>query len=111
MKPGVLAVSEIKHPCVIKPAERLSTAWVSVERLAVDDQGRIDDACYERALLRQPRLISVMLANNETGVLQSIKGLAARRRRADRGFTPDAVQAVGKIPVDFRRLNVYGRGR
>ena len=59
-------------------------------------------------MLRQPRLISVMLANNETGVLQSIEGLAAKARHAGSWFHTDAVQAVGKIPVDFRRLNVSG---
>ncbi|MFT3847240.1 MAG: cysteine desulfurase family protein [Propionivibrio sp.] len=108
MKPGVLAVSEIEHPCVIKPAEQLARRGWQLERLAVDAQGRIDDACYERVLLRQPRLVSVMLANNETGVLQPIEDLAAKARNAGAWFHTDAVQAVGKIPVDFRRLNASG---
>ena len=108
MKPGVMAVSEIEHPCVIKPAEQLARRGWQLERLAVDDEGRVDESGYERVLLRQPRLISVMLANNETGVLQSIDGLASTARDAGAWFHTDAVQAVGKIPVDFRRLNASG---
>lgn len=108
MKPGVLAVSEIEHPCVIKPAEQLARRGWQLERLAVDDQGRVDDAAYVNMLLRQPRLVSVMLANNETGVLQSIERLASTARSAGAWFHTDAVQAVGKIPVDFRRLNASG---
>ena len=108
MKPGVMAVSEIEHPCVIKPAEQLARRGWQLERLAVDDECRVDESGYERVLLRQPRLISVMLANNETGVLQSIDGLASTARDAGAWFHTDAVQAVGKIPVDFRRLNASG---
>jgi cysteine desulfurase len=49
-----------------------------------------------------------MLANNETGVLQSVEALAAKARDAGAWFHTDAVQAVGKVPVDFRRLNAAG---
>jgi cysteine desulfurase len=57
---------------------------------------------------RKPKIVSVMLANNETGVLQAIEPLAALSRSAGAWFHTDAVQALGKIEVDFRRLNAAG---
>lgn len=108
MKPGVLAVSAIEHPCVVKPAEQLARRGWQLEWFAVDGQGRIESACFDRVLAKRPRLISIMLANNETGVLQTIEALAAKAQQAGTWFHTDAVQAVGKIPVDFRRLNAAG---
>lgn len=108
MKPGLIAVSAIEHPCVIKPAEQLVRRGWQLERLAVDDQGRIDFASFEQALAKGPALISAMLANNETGVLQAIETLATKAQNAGVCFHSDAVQAVGKIAVDFRRLNAAG---
>jgi len=108
MKPGLLAVSAIEHPCVIKPAEQLARRGWKLERIAVDDHGRVESGSYDRILAKRPGLISVMLANNETGVLQPIEVLAARARDAGAWFHTDAVQAVGKIQVDFRRLNAVG---
>lgn len=107
-KPGVLAISEVEHPCVIKPAEQLARRGWQLERLAVDGQGRVDMGCYENVLLRSPRLVSVMLANNETGVVQPVASLAGKARQAGAWFHTDAVQAVGKVPVDFRQLNASG---
>ena len=108
MKPGLLAVSVIEHPCVIKPAEQLARRGWQLERLAVDEQGRIESTCYDRVLAKRPGLVSIMLANNETGVLQTIETLATKARNVGAWFHTDAVQAVGKIPVDFRRLNAAG---
>ena len=108
MKPGVLAISAVEHPCVIKPAEQLARRGWQLERLAVDALGLVDIAYYETALLRNPRLVSVMLANNETGVVQPVERLAERARQAGAWFHTDAVQAVGKVPVDFRQLNASG---
>lgn len=108
MKPGLLAVSAIEHPCVIKPAEQLARRGWQLERIAVDDHGRVESGSYDRILAKRPGLISVMLANNETGVLQPIGVLAAKARDSGAWFHTDAVQAVGKIPVDFRRLNAVG---
>ena len=108
MKPGLLAVSAIEHPCVIKPAEQLVRRGWQMERLDVDAQGQVVAECYGRVLTRQPQLVSIMLANNETGVLQAIETFAAQARNVGAWFHTDAVQAVGKIPVDFRRLNSNG---
>jgi cysteine desulfurase len=108
LKPGVLAVSSIEHPCVIKPAEQLSRRGWVLHKLAVDAVGRIDAENYQAVLALKPRLVSVMLANNETGVLQDIAELAAQARVAGAWFHTDVVQAVGKVDVNFRSYNAAG---
>ena len=108
LKPGVLAVSAIEHPCVMKPAEQLARRGWILNKIAVDAAGRIDPESYQAALAQQPKLVSVMLANNETGVLQDVAALATQSRATGACFHTDAVQAVGKIVVDFRNLNAAG---
>lgn len=105
---GVLAVSAIEHPCVREPARQMRRAGWQLRELRVDGQGRVDQAGYTAILAERPALVSVMLANNETGVLQPIEVLAAEARAAGALFHTDAVQALGKIPVDFHRLGVNG---
>ncbi|WP_301103152.1 cysteine desulfurase family protein [Propionivibrio sp.] len=108
LKPGLLAVSAVEHPCVIKPAEQLVRRGWRLHKLALDADGRIDEQGFQVVLAQQPKLVSVMLANNETGVLQDVAALAAQAKAAGAWFHTDAVQAVGKIAVDFRRLNAAG---
>lgn len=108
LTPGLLAVSAIEHPCVIKPAEQLVRRGWRLHKIAVDDAGRVDAADYQALLAQRPELVSVMLANNETGVLQDVATLAAQASAVGGLFHTDAAQAVGKIAVDFRRLNEAG---
>ena len=108
LKPGALAVSAVEHPCVIKPAEQLARRGWQLHRLAVDAEGCVDEAAYRRTLSLNPKLVSVMLANNETGVLQDVGALAEMARDAGAFFHTDGVQALGKIAVDFRALNARG---
>ena len=108
LPPGLLAVSGVEHPCVIKPAEQLARRGWRLEKLAVDAQGRVEQNAYRAMLTRRPALVSVMLANNETGVLQDVERLAAQAQAVGACFHTDAVQAVGKVAVDFRRLNAAG---
>ncbi|HQC80331.1 MAG TPA: cysteine desulfurase family protein [Accumulibacter sp.] len=105
---GLLAVSAIEHPCVLKPAEQLAGTGWTLRTLPVDADGRVDVARFEAVLAQRPKIVSVMWANNETGVQQDIEALAAMAARAGACFHTDAVQAVGKLPVDFRRLNTAG---
>lgn len=107
LRPGVVAVSGIEHPCVREPARQLQRAGWMLREIAVDAQGRIDPADWRTVLAVHPRLVSVMLANNETGVLQDIATFAAGARDAGAWFHTDAVQALGKIEVDFRALGVH----
>ena len=108
LRPGLLAVSSVEHPCVIKPAEQLARQGWQLRKLAVDGEGRIDAEAYRNALLEKPRLISVMSANNETGVLQEIAALAEAAKATGAWFHSDAAQMLGKLPVSFRALNAAG---
>lgn len=108
MKPGLLAVSAVEHPCVIKPSEQLARHGWRLQKLAVDAEGRVDDGYFEAVMQQKPKLVSIMFANNETGVLQDIVGLAAKAKATGAWFHTDAVQAVGKLCVDFRALNAAG---
>ena len=108
LKPGVLVVGAIEHPCVIRPAEQLRKRGWTLHKLAVDGVGRFAAAEFAALMAERPKIVSLMLANNETGVLQDIAPLATQARAAGAWFHSDAVQALGKIPVDFRRLNAAG---
>ncbi|HKX52765.1 MAG TPA: cysteine desulfurase family protein [Nitrosospira sp.] len=111
MKPGQIAVSAVEHPCVMKTAQELARAsrgsW-NLRRVAVDELGRLDPADLDEALSHQQSgLVSVMLANNETGVIQDVSTVAEKARARGAWVHTDAVQAFGKIPVDFASLNVH----
>lgn len=108
LEPGVLAVSAIEHPCVLKPAAQLARQGWLVRNLAVDFAGRVKIEDYAEVVLEKPKLFSVMLANNETGVVQDIVALASAARASGAWFHTDAVQALGKLELDFRGLNAAG---
>ncbi|AXS79904.1 cysteine desulfurase family protein [Dechloromonas sp. HYN0024] len=108
LKPGLLAVSAIEHPCVLKPAGQLARQGWQVRELAVDGGGRVNVEDYTEVLLDKPKLLSIMLANNETGVVQDVAALAAAASRTGAWFHSDAVQALGKLAIDFRAFNAAG---
>ena len=108
LKPGTIAVSAIEHPCVREPAADLKRFGWNLHEIAVDAEGRVAEADFSAALAKKPALVSVMLANNETGVLQDIPALAAQSKAARAWFHTDAVQALGKVAIDFRALNAAG---
>ena len=102
MKPGLVQVSAIEHPCVREPARQLVRAGWTLAEMPADAEGRVQvDELDARA-----QLVSVMTANNETGVLQDIPAFAAAAKRQGAWLHTDAVQALGKIPLDFRALGV-----
>lgn len=107
MQPAArLAVSRVEHPSVLEPALALETRGWRLDTLEVDDQCRVTEQALAEKLHRNTRLVSVMMANNETGVIQDIAGLAAQARSAGAIFHTDAVQAAGKIAVDFESSGV-----
>lgn len=106
LKPAQVAVSAIEHPCVAKPAQELVRQGWTLRKLAVTRQGTIDLADVDAALATNTGIVSVMLANNETGVIQDVAAVGERARRAKALMHTDAVQALGKIAVDFNALNV-----
>ena len=104
--PHHILVSSIEHPSVIGAAEQLVRLGHTVDKIPVDSQGVCRLNRLEAMITDQTKLVSLMLANNETGVVQPVNEVAKFCR--DRGvlFHTDAVQAVGKIPVHFRDLSV-----
>jgi cysteine desulfurase len=108
LKPGTLAISAVEHPCVREPARALARRGWTLHEIAVDGDGRVRDHDFDAALAQRPSLVSVMLANNETGVIQDVANLAQRAKPSRCWFHSDAVQALGKLPFDFRQLNDAG---
>ncbi|MDB5901271.1 MAG: Aminotransferase, class [Betaproteobacteria bacterium] len=107
LKPAQVAISAIEHPCVAKPAQELGRQGWKLRKLAVTPDGQIDLDDVAAALTQPTGIVSVMLANNETGVIQDVAAVAERARAARAWVHTDAVQALGKIEVDFGALNVH----
>ncbi|MBI0417593.1 MAG: cysteine desulfurase [Nitrosospira sp.] len=111
LKPSRIIVSAIEHPCIMRPTQELTRGTVnkwSLRKLAVNKSGQIDLDDADRAISEQrPSLISVMLANNETGVIQDVATIAEKARNTGAWIHTDAIQAFGKIPLDFISLKVH----
>ena len=107
LKPAQFALSAIEHPCVMKPAQDLARAGWKVRKLKMDRHGVIDMSDVNAALAQPTALLSLMLANNETGVIQPVAEVATRAREAGAWMHSDAVQALGKIPVNFETLGLH----
>jgi len=101
-----LIVSAMEHPSIARTAEYLAASGCRVETLGVNSRGIVRLDQLERLLAADAQLVSIMLANNETGVLQPVREIAARCRSRGVLVHTDAVQAVGKIPVNFQELSV-----
>lgn len=93
-----------EHPSVEAPLARLEREGFAVTRLPVDAGGRVDPAALEAALRPDTILVSILWANNETGVIQPMEDLAAIVRARGIPLHVDATQALGKIPVDLGRV-------
>jgi cysteine desulfurase len=111
LKPARIIVSAVEHPCVMRAAQELArnaNAKWNLRRLAVDSLGRVNLADVDNAVAeQQPGLVSVMLANNETGVIQDVTAISEKARACGAWMHTDAVQAFGKVPVDFSSLKVH----
>ena len=107
LEPGdELVTSAVEHPAIMEYLPVLEARGVKVTLVPVDDQGRVSVAAVQEACTPRTRLISVMLANNETGAIQPVAEIAAWARQRGILVHSDAAQAVGKIPVDVGELGV-----
>ena len=106
-RPSRLVVSAIEHPAVMRPAQALQQRGWKLAKIAVDSAGRVSPQSLEQTLQEPTALVSVMLANNETGVLQDVPSLAEMARRHGAVFHTDAVQGLGKMTLDFSALGVH----
>jgi cysteine desulfurase len=99
-----VVTSTIEHHAVLNACKRLESLGCEVTFLPVDGSGRIDLDDLRRALRPNTRLITIMMANNETGVLQPVEEIGRIAAEADVYFHTDAVQAAGKVPLDVNAI-------
>ncbi|MFA4875219.1 MAG: cysteine desulfurase NifS [bacterium] len=101
-----IVTTSVEHPAVLNHAKQLAHEGKEVVFLPVDHMGRLDLALLERSITGRTALVSVMWANNETGVVFPIERIA--EICAERGILlhVDAVQAAGKIPIDLKRVPI-----
>jgi len=101
-----LITSAVEHEALLAPCRQLQKEGFVLTVLPVDQDGLVDPDDLRRAIRKDTILISIMQANNETGVIQPVRELAALARAHGVAFHTDAVQALGKIPVNIAELGV-----
>jgi cysteine desulfurase len=105
VKPGDhIITSAIEHEAVLNSCRRLQQFGCEVTYLPVSGECLVDPEDVRRALQPNTKLISVMMANNETGVLQPLQEIGKIAAEADVYFHTDAVQAAGKVPIDVKAI-------
>jgi len=108
VSPGHLAISAVEHDSVSAPAKALQKQGWLLDHIGVDAQGRLDfSQLRETTTAMNPdaaKLVAVMMANNETGVINDVSAVAEQAREVGAVLLVDAVQAIGKMPVDVAAL-------
>ncbi len=104
--PSRVIVSAIEHPSVAGAADRLVSQGMSIDRLEADSAGVVQVDQLAAMLTADVRLVSIMLANNETGVRQPVSEIASMCRERRVAVHSDAVQAAGKLRIDFSALGL-----
>jgi cysteine desulfurase len=99
-----IITSSIEHHAVLHASKHLEESGCEVTFVPVDGCGLVDPDDVRRALRPNTKLISIMMANNETGVLQPVEEIGKIAAEADVYFHTDAVQAAGKVPIDVKRI-------
>jgi len=98
--------TRVEHPAVLNFCKHLARKGYRVTFLPVDSLGRLDMDAFSRAIDDDTAVVSVMYANNETGAIFPIREMGEVLRERKILFHTDAVQAVGKIPIDTKTLPV-----
>ncbi|MGA9973631.1 MAG: cysteine desulfurase family protein [Candidatus Sulfotelmatobacter sp.] len=99
-----IVTSSIEHHAVLHACKHLEDTGCEVTYLPVDGRGLVDPDDVRRALRPSTRLISIMMANNETGVLQPLEEIGKIAAESDVYFHTDAVQSAAKVPIDVERI-------
>ena len=106
-RPGNHVITtKIEHPAILATCKAIESAGAEVTYIPVDSSGCIDPRAVENAIRETTLLISVMHANNETGVIQPIEEISRIASQHGIVLHTDAVQSIGKIPTDVRQLGV-----
>ncbi len=103
---GQILVSAVEHPCVSRPAQAMQSRGWQARTIGVDVHCHLDRHHLHNLLAAPTNLVSVMLANNETGVIQDLVQIAELAHEHKAFAHTDAVQGLGKIAVDFAALKV-----
>jgi len=101
-----IIISSIEHDAILEPCKKLEKSGFNVLYLPVDKFGTVDPIFLKNNLSEKTCLVSIMFGNNEVGTIQPIKEIANICNEKDIPFHTDAVQAVGKIPIDVKKLGV-----
>jgi len=101
-----IITSTVEHSATIKLCEYLATRGYEITWLPVDEKGRLDPLLLDEAVTPDTAVVSLLWANNETGVLFPVEEIAAITTRRRVPLHLDAVQAAGKVPIDFASLGV-----
>lgn len=101
-----IITSAVEHPAVLTLCNALSSSGVRLHIIPVDKRGQLDMAAYQAALSDRVAVVSMMWANNETGVVFPVAELAAKAKAAGALFHTDAVQAAGKIPLNVKSTSI-----
>jgi cysteine desulfurase len=105
-RPVRIVTTRVEHPAVLSPCRRLKESGIEVAELGVDASGQLDMAELRKAVSAGPAVVSVMWANNETGVVFPIAEIAGIVKQAGGVMHTDAVQIVGKMPIDVKQVPV-----
>lgn len=105
IKPEIITTS-IEHPCIMETSKCLIDKGTPVKYLSVDSFGKVNPKELKESITNKTGLVSIMMANNEIGTIQDIKELAMIAHQNEALFHTDAVQAVGKIPIDVKDLDI-----
>ncbi len=101
-----IITSSIEHDAILEPCKRLEKEGYRISFLPVDKYGFVNPEDLKKEISNDTCLITIMYANNEVGTIQSIKKMIQIAREKNIIFHTDAVQAVGKIPIDVKELGV-----
>lgn len=99
--------TEVEHPAILNLCENLETQGYTVHYLKVDEKGRLDLNAYQKLLSDQVAVVSVMWANNETGTIFPVEKMAEMAQDEGIMFHTDAVQAVGKLPINLKDSAIH----
>ncbi|MEW6043303.1 MAG: cysteine desulfurase family protein [Thermoproteota archaeon] len=105
-KKGQVITSSIEHDAILEPCKKLESQGCSIVYLPVDGTATINIEKLKSTISKDTLLVSIMYANNEVGTIQPIKEIAQICRHHGVPFHTDAVQAVGKVPVNVKELGV-----
>ena len=101
-----IITSAVEHPAILHPLQYLASQGYKIDYIGVDKQGRFDMQQYKAALRDDTALVTVMWANNETGTLFPIPEIARLAKAHGALFHTDAVQVIGKIPLDVKNTAI-----